>query len=60
MSELKPCAHCGGEVSLQLFNATNNLPFRIICKCGIEYRGVRGEAVEDGIAKWNRRSNDGN
>lgn len=58
MSELKLCAHCGEKPTLQMFNARSNMPFRIICSCGIEYRGGRGEAVEDGVAKWNRRAND--
>ena len=57
-NELKPCAHCGGNPTIQLFNITKDMPFRIICSCGIEYRGRRGETVEDGVAKWNRRATD--
>ena len=58
MSDLKPCAHCGEKPALQMFNTTKT-QFRIICSCGIEYRGRRDEAVEEGVAKWNRRATNG-
>ena len=53
---LKPCPFCGGEASIQQFDAHPSLPFRIICACGAEIRGGRGESVEEGVERWHRRA----
>lgn len=52
---LKPCPFCGGEAAIQRFG-NQGLPFRIICSCGAEIRGGKGESVADGIERWNRRT----
>ena len=57
MSEtLKPCPLCGGEAVIQRFNTHPNLPFRIICACGAEIRGGKGESESDVAERWNRRA----
>ena len=50
-----PCPFCGGEAVIQRFG-NQGLPFRIICSCGAEIRGGKGESVADGIERWNRRA----
>lgn len=54
--QLKPCPFCGGEAVIQRFGAHPSLPFRIICSCGAEIRGGKGESVADGVERWNRRA----
>lgn len=53
---LKPCPLCGGEAVIQRFGAHPSLPFRIICSCGAEIRGGKGESVADAVERWNRRA----
>lgn len=53
---LKPCPFCGGEAVIQQFNTNPRLPFRIICACGAEIRGSKGESAADVVKRWNRRS----
>ncbi|WP_217951943.1 Lar family restriction alleviation protein [Adlercreutzia caecimuris] len=53
--ELKPCPFCGGDASMQRFNASTT-PARIICKCGIELRAVKGQSVESIVEQWNTRA----
>ena len=52
---LKPCPFCGGEAAIQRFG-NQGLPFRIICSCGAEIRGGKGESVADGVERWNSRA----
>lgn len=53
---LKPCPFCGGEAVIQQFNTNPSLPFRIICACGAEIRGSKGESAADVVKRWNRRA----
>lgn len=53
--ELKPCPFCGGEASMQRFNASTT-PARIICQCGIELRAAKGQSVEGIVEQWNARA----
>lgn len=55
VDELKPCPFCGGDASMQRFNASTT-PARIICKCGIELRAVRWQSVESIVEQWNTRA----
>ncbi len=40
---------------MQRFNASTTLA-RIICKCGIELRAVKGRSVESIVEQWNTRA----
>lgn len=53
--KLLPCPFCGGEASMQRFNASTT-PARIICQCGIELRAAKGQSVEGIVEQWNTRA----
>lgn len=60
--ELKPCAHCGRNASLEKYEFQDNMgiipgaEYGISCKCGITLEGFYGQPAHEIIDIWNRRA----